>query len=554
MQKNNKKNIFSRWATLANPHKGLFAGQIIFYSLYTILFTLITVFAARTINCIYNKDWSGAYLNLGIELSTIILRNVFYHIQYKFYCKQVAHIRYNVASKVYKKILSCKDKEFDDLSKEKVTNIVLNNMSYLSEFADSIAAFFAYSLEVIVILVAVFTANYIAGAIVAVLGIINFFVYFFLNRKLGRIMLERYEKKDDMFKSYSKIIEGKTVIKELNSKEKYSGELLDNVTGFNKAYTKYYMTYSYKENIYYATWNVVVYAITALMLFFVSKGSLEVSMYLIIIPYLTTCTEQLNVLFDKTGQLENMRVDVDRVNLILNMSDEELIKYGELNNGVMGYNLSLIDVSVSKKAGQPYYLKDVDLSFKTNAINVVKSAKLGGKRAIFDLLRRYEKPDDGKVLLDNLDLFDYDEKSFKNHINYCASHPTFINGTIKENFLLVSKNFEQIKDVCSKVGVLKEIEKLPEGFNTQVSEIKASTTKFLIGLVRALLTDCKILMIYEIPQDAPESFRKKIVKLLKTFNINKTIILFTHADDYDDLASLVYSVKNGKVKLTKAHK
>ena len=55
------------------------------------------------------------------------------------------------------------------------------------------------------------------------------------------------------------------------------------------------------------------------MLFFVSKGTLQMATYLIIVPYLASCTDKLNTLFDRTSSLENMRVDVDRVNLILNM-------------------------------------------------------------------------------------------------------------------------------------------------------------------------------------------------------------------------------------------
>ena len=549
--KNTKDNIFKRWWKLCNPNKKYFLGQVFFYVGYTIFLSLLTIFAARTINCMYADDWSGAFTNLLLELLTIIIRNLSMHVQYYYYSKQVDHIRTNVSKKMYKKILSCKNDEFNNVSKEKVINIALNNMANMADFPDHISSFIAYSFQVAFTLITVFVSNTLAGVIVTALGVINFFAYYLFNKKLGRIMQERFEKKDDMFKSYSKVINGKDVINESRSVNKYQKELITDVKGFNNAYKKYQMTYSFKVNIWYAIWNVVVYGIAALMLFYVSKNTLDIAVYLVIVPYLTTCTDKLNTLFDKTSALENMRVDVDRFNLILSLNDEELIEYGKLNKKSDDYKLGLIDVTCINTQTKKYDLKDANLSFITNGINVIKSEKNGGKRTIFNLLRRQIKPNQGKVLLDNLNLYDYNQKTFKTHINYCSSHPTFLDASIKENLLIVNKDFKQIKDVCKKLGILDDINRLNSGFETPINNIHSSSFIFMLGFARALLTNCKILMIYEIPQDAPESFRKQIVKFLQKFNIDKTIILFTHSDDYDEIASSIYLVKNSKVKQVK---
>lgn len=553
MEKNIRKdNIIKRWYKLAEPHKGYFLGQIFFYSVHTIFLAVITIFAARTINCMYAEDWGGAFFNLAMELVTLIIRNLGMHTQYFFYNKQVKHIRLGVANKLYNKILTCNNNEIKEMTKEKVISIALNNMSNLCEFPDSVASFVAYSLHVAFILVTVFVSNIWAGLIIVALGVVNFFVYYAFNKKLGRHMLERHEKLDEMHKSYAKVIEGKSVISELRGKQKYKKEILKDVGEYSDSLTRYYDTYSWKNNMYWATWQIVVYMIAALMLFFVSQGTLDIAIYLIIVPYLGTCTDKLCSLFDKTGNLENMRVDVDRVNLILELSDKEMIDYGKINNECEGYNLGFVDVNYKKKDKTDCDLKNADISFKMNGINVIKGVSGSGKRIVFDLLRRHKKPDSGVVLLDNLNLYDYNEKTFKNHINYCASHPEFVHGTIKENLMLMCKKMSKIEEVCQSVGVLPYIKKLPHKFETNISEIKSSGFLFLIGLVRAILSDCKILMVYEIPQDTDDKFRQYVVKLLKKHEINKTVILFTHSDDYDEIGELVYEVKKGVAKLIKA--
>ncbi len=552
-QKNKEKkdNILKQWYRLAEPNKTTWFFQCFFYICNTIFVSLLTIFAAKTINSLYESDWTMAYVYLACELATIIVNVIFMHFQYSMYTKTYSSVRMNVTKKIYNKIVSCDSVKMNKVSKEKVLNIAMNNMSSLSEFPDVIAKVLAFGAQVLITLVVVFVKNYLAGIIVFAMGILNFFAYYYFNKKLGKLMLARNETRDTLMQSYSKVIDGQAVINEFSGREKYESEIVEKAGAFNKAYSKYYKIASYKVNIYYAVWNAIAYAITALMIFFVSKGTLDLTAYLIIVPYISSCTEKLNSLFDKTNELENMRVDVGRVNIILSLSDRQLVKYGKINVETNGYNLGLIDVNynnsdpLSDNCGT---LKNIDISFKMGGINIVKGEKQSGKRLIFNLLRRQIKPDSGSILYDNLNLYDYNEKTFKNHIYYCASHPIFIKGTIKENLLLVEKNFDKVKEVCANVGVLEEIEKMPYGFETSISDVTSSGIRFLIGFARALLSKCKVLMVYEIPQDMPNSFRTRVKKVLSKYNTNKTVILFTHTNVYDSIADLCYEVKDGKVK------
>ncbi len=548
--KNKKDNILKRWYKLCEPNKKFWFGQIFTYTIYTICLFLITIFAARTINSIYHQNWKMAFLNLGLELATIVVRNVSLHVEYLFYGKQHIAIRKTMSRKIYKKILAVDDKKEKSFSREKIINICNNNIANAAEFPDAVAGFLAYSIQVVVTLITVYISNWVAGIIITVLGVVNFFAFYNFNKKLGKIMLRRHEKKDEMYKSYGKVMEGKLVINEYESSEHYEKELLNNTENFAKEYARYYKVTSYKTNLYYALWNVVVYAVAALMLYFVANATMDVALYLIIVPYLTSCTEKLNTLFDKTNALENMRVDVDRVNLILNLDEKQLVKYGELNKISEGYNLGLIGVSHAGEEDSGC-LKDADISFKMNNINVIKGERGSGKRVIFNLLRRKWIPQEGKVLLDNLDLYDYNPKTFKNHIDYCASHPVFIKGSIKENLLIVHNDFAKAVEFCKQLQVHKTIEKYEKGYDTNIDEIKSSGVLFLLGLVRALLSECKILMIYELPVDVPQTFRNKVANFLKKNKVDKTVIVFTHSDDFDDISSLLYVVEKGKVELVK---
>ena len=75
---------------------------------------------------------------------------------------------------------------------------------------------------------------------------------------------------------------------------------------------------------------------------------------------------------------------------------------------------------------------------------------------------------------------------------------------------------------------------------------------FFLGLARAILSDCKILMVYDFPESGGQKLKDKLKSILTKRTINNTIILFTHDDAFDDIASLIYEVKNDKVKMIKA--
>lgn len=553
-EKQKKGNIISRWYKLCQPSKGLWFGQIITYTIYTVFLTLITIYAARTIDCMYNGDWHGAFLNLFIEVGTIVVRNLAIVAEYKFYGKQQVVMRNNVGKKIYKKLLSCESAGIKKISKEKIVNIATNNMDNAAEFPDAVASFLAYCIQVVLTLVFVFTSNLMAGLICLAVGAFNFFVYYKVNKKMGRILQKRHEYKDEMYKSFSKVIEGKTVIAELKGSKKYEKEVMKDVDNFSKEYAKYYNVYAIKNNLNYAFWNLLIYIVTAFLLYYVSQGTLDIAVYLIIVPYLKSCTEKLNTLFDKTSAIESMRVDVDRINIILDMNDKQLIKYGKFNTVTEGYNLGLIDVTCKQTDGTGEIIS-ADISFKQGCLNLIKGDKGSGKRVIFNLLRRYVVPENGKILLDNLDLYYYNEKTFKNHIDYCASHPDFITkDSIRENLLLKEKSFKKVKEVCKQVGIASYIEKLPKKYNTEVGEIKSKSMLFLLGLARAVLSESKILMIYEFPEDATKTLKTSVFNFLKKYYQGKTVIVFSHSNDYDELAEITYEINNGRVKQTKIKK
>lgn len=187
-----QENILKRWYKLCEPSKKLWFFQVTFYIIYAVIYTLMAVFAAKTINCLVEHDYRGAFMWLGIEFADILLRNVFLHLQYVFYGDHYGHILKNITTKIYNKLFKSEEKGIKKLTAEKIINIAQNNMSYAAEFPDYVAYIMRYIVQVGIALVTIFISNVYAGLVVTVLGVINFFVYNALNKKLGGLMKKRH--------------------------------------------------------------------------------------------------------------------------------------------------------------------------------------------------------------------------------------------------------------------------------------------------------------------------------------------------------------------------
>ena len=114
--------------------------------------------------------------------------------------------------------------------------------------------------------------------------------------------------------------------------------------------------------------------------------------------------------------------------------------------------------------------------------------------------------------------------------------------------------FEKVKELARHTKIDKLIFKYPFGYSTMISDIKSKEDLFAFGLLRAMLSNCKILMVYELPEGVSKTFKTKVRNILSDPILSaKTLILFAHDDRYDDSADIIYTIENGKVKSFKAN-
>ena len=150
-------------------------------------------------------------------------------------------------------------------------------------------------------------------------------------------------------------------------------------------------------------------------------------------------------------------------------------------------------------------------------------------------------------------LKNYNRRNFHTLANGILLRRIFVFTFLTGFFVIL--HFKFITELVKELELEDKISALPQGYDTQISSITDGETRFWIGLIRATLSNCRILMIYEYPEKVTPSFHTTLQKIIEKSDPQKrTLILFTHKDDYDSLADMVFKIQNGKIKIGKPFK
>ena len=553
-KKESRITQFRNWYKLVTPDRKIFMISLIAACITAIFNVLEPIAAANVITCITETKYQQAMLWLVVVFVMIFLRNAAWDINYWNQERLIGNGYTNVSMKIYDKIISASDVNFKSTSKEKIINIISADIYTVSNFSDIICTKTSYLFRTIVTIIIVSTSNLLAAALIVVISILNYFLINLAARKIGYYGKKVSESKDKLLEYIADVNEIKTLIKDTNSDEYYKDLYNKKIWPYIQNRTHRTRWRSFIDNWIYVIWQAIVCLLSIYLVYMVSKDSLSLAIYLVIIGYLAPTIEKMNSACLIFQELDTANVAAGRIKTILNFSSKELVEYGKRMTNKIDGQIEFINVNID--ASKSYHtenindLKDFNITINKNEMTLIVGTKGCGKRSIFHILRRAVKPDSGKVVLSGIDLYKYSPKVHYQNISYTTHKPYFYKGTIKSNFEMYTNDIKKIRKACVKVGIIDKIDQLQNKFDSTIDEIDNWTQKdkYLLGLARAIVIDSEVIMIYEFPNQLSLRDRADISRLFtKLVEDGHTIIVFASSDDVAPLADKVIYVSHGQV-------
>lgn len=195
-----------------------------------------------------------------------------------------------------------------------------------------------------------------------------------------------------------------------------------------------------------------------------------------------------------------------------------------------------------------------NVSFKINPGE--KIAILGrngsGKSSLQKLILGLYHPESGNVLVDGIDLRQFEPSILRKHIGYIPQEPSLFSGTLKDN-ITISAPFadeEQILNVIKLCGLNEIIHNHSEGINLSVGErgqLLSGGQKQAVALARALINDPPILLFDEPTGALDYSSKTNFSHNLAAISEGKTMLNITHSINLIDFAERIIVLDAGKI-------
>ncbi len=181
-----------------------------------------------------------------------------------------------------------------------------------------------------------------------------------------------------------------------------------------------------------------------------------------------------------------------------------------------------------------------------------------GKSTLFNLMLNFYKPSSGKILIDDVDLNEFNEESLRKHISVIRQEPYLFNMTIKENFEIVKPNIKlkEIRELCKKTYIDEYIMSLSDKYDTLIGEGGINLSggqKQRIAIARALAKETKIILFDESTSALDNESQAFIKDTINELNKNHTIIIIAHRLSTIMDADIIYLIDKGQVVAKGTH-
>ena len=458
---------------------------------------------------------------------------------------------------------------FDSKTHGEIMSIYTNDIGAISEaINNAFALLIANFVQIVGMLILIFIINWLLSLICIVFYAIMFTYIVYASKKSKKAF---YKSSQDIAKLngfVEEMLSGQRVVQVFNHEEENINIFKEKNDAFKNSSSEA-LRYSFSLIPMVVSLGYINYAIVAIFGGLIALGYApittmtigQIASYLVLVRQgtmpINRFTNQANVLLNGLASAERIfslmdeEIEIDEGTYSLELKNDTYYWVNNENEILLKGDVRFIDVDFSYIKGKTI-LKNLNLYAHPGQKIAFVGATGAGKTTITNLINRFYEIENGKILIDGIDIKEIKKESLRSSLGIVLQDTHLFTGTIMENIRYgkLDATLEEVIEAAKLANAHSFIKRLPNGYNTMIysdGNNLSSGQRQLISIARAMVSKRPILILDEATSAIDTRTESLVESGMDRLMENKTVFVIAHRLSTVRNSNAIMVLENGNI-------
>jgi ATP-binding cassette, subfamily B, bacterial MsbA len=284
---------------------------------------------------------------------------------------------------------------------------------------------------------------------------------------------------------------------------------------------------------------------------FVANGTLQAASLLTFLFILFRLVPAIHEINGNRAMINSCRAAIENIKELLRTDNKPYLQNGHLNFTGLERAIEFLSIDFGYDPASPV-LNNITLTINKGETTALVGSSGAGKTTLADLIPRFYDPTQGRILVDGVDLREFDVHTLRRKMAVVSQDTFIFNTTVRNNIAygLEEVDDEAVYEAAQLANALDFILEMPEGFDTQLGDRGVRLSggqRQRIAIARALLRNPEILILDEATSALDSVSERLIQESLEKLSVGRTVIAIAHRLSTIVRADKVVVMEKGRI-------